>query len=362
MSVKEGWKTIELDEVASVIDSLHKTPKYSDNGYPMVRVTDIKGGSLLLNSTLTVSKEVFSEFSAKHMPRKGDIVFSRVGSYGISSRVVDDTPFCLGQNTVFIIPKINSDFLYYSLNSPNVKSFIEASATGSTQRTISLRSIRSIPIFLPSRNTQYKIASILSSLDEKIDLNRQMNQTLEAMAQTLFQEMCMPKGDKLPEGWEWKKLGELSSNRKQVVNPSELLTGTNYIGLEHMPRQKISLEDWGVSEDVSSNKYEFKKNDILFGKLRPYFHKVGIAPINGVCSTDILVITPAKDYYLGFLLMHYSSNELVAYANSTSGGTRMPRTSWKDLKEYEVAFPHLRYSYTSIITSTALRKRLFRIY
>ena len=81
-----------------------------------------------------------------------------------------------------------------------------------------------------------------------------------------------------------------------------------------MPRQRISLEDWGGSEDVSSNKYEFKRNDILFGKLRPYFHKVGIAPVDGVCSTDILVINPKENSYLGFLLMQYSSNDQNAGA------------------------------------------------
>ena len=166
-----------------------------------------------------------------------------------------------------------------------------------------------------------------------------MNQTLEDMAQALFREMCLPKGDELQEGWEWKKLGDLSFNKKKVANPSQLSIDTNYIGLEHMPRKKISLEEWGSTENVSSNKYKFEKNDILFGKLRPYFHKVGIAPVDGVCSTDILVISPKKSSYLGFLLIIYSSEELISHANNTSGGTRMPRTSWKDLQSYKVILP-----------------------
>src|SRR5690242_18664602 len=100
------WKKYKLAEVARIIDSLHKTPTYVTLGYPMVRVTDIKGGSLDVKNALKVSKGVYEEFSKKHKPKKGDLVMSRVGTYGVVSYVNFDDEFCLGQNTLFVIPKI----------------------------------------------------------------------------------------------------------------------------------------------------------------------------------------------------------------------------------------------------------------
>src|SRR5204863_1738880 len=62
---------------------------------------------------------------------------------------------------------------------------------------------------------------------------------------------------------------------------------------------------------------------MLFGKLRPYFHKVGVAPLDGVCSTDILVVTPKEPAWFGFVLGHVSSVELVNHTNAASTGTKM---------------------------------------
>ncbi|TAK43981.1 MAG: restriction endonuclease subunit S, partial [Saprospiraceae bacterium] len=96
---------------------------------------------------------------------------------------------------------------------------------------------------------------------------------------------------------------------------------------------------WESGDGVISHKSKFSKNDILFGKLRPYFHKVGIAAVDGVCSTDILVIQPKSPEWFGFCLCHFSSGELISFASSVADGTRMPRTSWKDISNFEVAIP-----------------------
>jgi len=95
----------------------------------------------------------------------------------------------------------------------------------------------------------------------------------------------------------------------------------------------------GDAEQVASNKFEFRHGEILFGKLRPYFHKVGVAPVDGVCSTDILVITPRKPEWFGFVLGHVSSDEFVNYTEGTSAGTKTPRTNWGDVSRFELAIP-----------------------
>ena len=90
---------------------------------------------------------------------------------------------------------------------------------------------------------------------------------------------------------------------------------------------------------MGSNKYEFRQGEFLFGKLRPYFHKVGIAPLGGVCSTDIVVVAPEASLWASFVLFCLSSDEFVAYTDQTSTGTRMPRTSWKSMEQFEICLP-----------------------
>ena len=78
-----------------------------------------------------------------------------------------------------------------------------------------------------------------------------------------------------------KTLGNVADNPRRGVRAQEIDSRTPYIALEHMPKQCIALSEWDTAYDISSGKFEFTRGDILFGKLRPYFHKVGIAPLLG---------------------------------------------------------------------------------
>ena len=107
-----------------------------------------------------------------------------------------------------------------------------------------------------------------------------------------------------------------------------------------MPRRSICLDESpGWLRMSAAQKNRFQKDEILFGKLRPYFHKVGVAPCAGICSTDILVLTPTDSDWFGFAVGHLSSDELVEHASSIADGTRMPRVNWRDVARYEVALP-----------------------
>ena len=222
---------------------------------------------------------------------------------------------------------------------------------------------------LPHLSEQRAIAHILGTLDDKIELNRRTNDTLEAMAQALFKSWfvdfdpvraktegrCtgLPKHiddlfpdrmvnseiGEIPEGWATGKISDIAASPRRGISPTDLPKKTPYVGLEHMPRQSIALIEWGTIGNVMSNKSVFQKGDILFGKLRPYFHKVGIAPVNGACSTDIVVITPKAALWSAFVLACVSCTEFVAFTNRTSTGTKMPRTSWKTMGGYQLCLP-----------------------
>jgi type I restriction enzyme S subunit len=131
-------------------------------------------------------------------------------------------------------------------------------------------------------------------------------------------------------------LGEVARNPRQGTDPASIDPETPYIGLEHIPRKSIAISDWGGAEDVGSTKSMMRKGQFLFGKLRPYFHKVGLVPVDGICSTDILVVEAKTDPWREYVLSVISSVDLVDHVNAASTGTRMPRAKWQDLAEYEV--------------------------
>ena len=273
-----SWRECKLGDVAEIVDSLHKTPKeYFTNGYPMVRVTDVKKGKLNLSQTLKVNKETFEEFSKKYKPKKDDIIFTRVGSYGNTCIVGDDINFCLGQNTVFIIARENAKFLYYFFNSPVAKVQIEASAGGSTQPTVSLKSIREYDILLPPLEEQKAIAEVLSSLDDKIDLLNRQNQTLESLAQTLFRQwfgsetLVSPLDEakaSFPnrENWEEKPLSEIAD----FLNGLACQKFPPQNDIDKLPVLKIKDLKDGINENsdwtTSDIKHEYIVNngDVIF--------------------------------------------------------------------------------------------------
>ncbi|RNI33618.1 restriction endonuclease subunit S [Hanamia caeni] len=138
--------------------------------------------------------------------------------------------------------------------------------------------------------------------------------------------------------WEKYKFSEFAEIIKDGFHPSsngELF----YIGLEHIEQQTLRLYSIGKSSEVTSNKFRFKKGDILFGKLRPYFRKVYRPKFSGVCSTDIWVIRARKEFDQSFLFYFLASEEFISLSNQSSNGTRMPRADWNNLKNIQFLLP-----------------------
>ena len=107
-----------------------------------------------------------------------------------------------------------------------------------------------------------------------------------------------------------------------------------------MPRRSIALCEWESAQKVTSTKLAFEADDILFGKIRPYFHKVGIAFVDGVASSDAIVIKPNRPELLAYVLMTVSSDAFVAAASQgMKEGSKMPRADWKQLLQYPVTIP-----------------------
>lgn len=133
---------------------------------------------------------------------------------------------------------------------------------------------------------------------------------------------------------EWRnyKLSQMMLTSKDSFKPTND-SDYKYIGLEHIGQGTLRLCGCGHSSEVASNKYFFQQNDVLFGKLRPYFRKVVRAPFDGICSTDIWVCKSKAICDQHYLFYFLATNEFVDTANSTDEGTRMPRADWSFLKD-----------------------------
>ena len=343
----------KLNDVCElIVDCPHSTEPDEGEGYPIIRTPNIGVGYLDLEGVQRVSKAAYDRRNIRAVPRPNDLILAREAPAGNVVIIREGMEVCLGQRTVLIRPKaekVSPLFLNYYLNAPKQRHALLSNSNGATVSHVNMPIIRNLVIGLPDRETQDRIADVLSAYDELIENNRRQIKLLEEAAQRLYKEWFIdlkfpghettPIVDGLPEGWRMGCLGECCALIKTISKQDERTGNELYIGLEHMPKDSICLRAHGVAADVVGNKTEFRKGDVLFGKIRPYFHKVGFAQFDGVTSTDAIVMR-AVEGKQAFLLAVASSDEFVSYATATSKtGTKMPRADWAAMKSYQVPIP-----------------------
>ncbi|WP_334087181.1 restriction endonuclease subunit S [Helicobacter typhlonius] len=142
------------------------------------------------------------------------------------------------------------------------------------------------------------------------------------------------------EQWQEVRLGEVAEIKTDIWKVGG--EQEQYVGLEHIAADSLRLCGVGNSNEVSSNKYIFKEDDILFGKLRPYFRKIIKAKFKGICSTDIWVIRAKQNINQTFLFYFFANKTLIDLSYSSSKGTRMPRADWNFLSQTTWLIPPLK--------------------
>ena len=304
-----------MDVCELIVDCPHTTAPDEGVGYPLIRTPNIGKGRLILENVHRVCKEVYDARNARAIPQVDDIILAREAPAGNVALIQKGQEVCLGQRTVLIRAdkgKVNPAYLTYYLLAPKQQHDLKSSANGATVGHINMPRIRGLKVDLPVLNIQGKIAEILSAYDNLIDNYHRQIQLLEEAAQRLYKEwfvnLHFPGYEHtkivngVPEGWEKSNIGSLCSLRKNLVPIDKIPKDCPYIGLEHMPRVDFCLSKWGKVDSILSSKYQYKEDDIIFGKIRPYFHKVGFAINEGVVSSDSFVMTASKGYW-AILLM-----------------------------------------------------------
>lgn len=249
------------------------------------------------------------------------------------------------------LKKVDPGFLHYYFLSPLWRSKMDAiTISGATVDRIPLSKFPHICVSLPGLNEQVAIANILTAYDELIENNRRRIALLEEAARLLYREWFVhfrfpghehvQITDGLPEGWDRRTLGDVVEVVKKSVKPSEFEEHDIHIGLEHIPRRSFTLADWEPAEGLASAKWRFEEGDILFCKIRPYFHKVGFAMRKGLASSDALVWRVHTEADWPIVLCATSSDYFVAVASKTMReGSKMPRADWNVLRDYVIPKP-----------------------
>jgi type I restriction enzyme S subunit len=245
-------------------------------------------------------------------------------------------------------------FIYYLFNSKSVRQQIRGSASGTKIRHTAPSRIAEVKISVPPLPMQRRIARVLSAYDDLIANSQRRIKILEEMARALYREWFVhfrfPGNEKIPlvtsslgeipKGWEVRKIGDIAEDMRRNVPKGDLDEPKPYVGLEHIPRRSLALDAWETAAELGSNKLEFKKGEVLFGKIRPYFHKVSVAPFDGFCSADTIVIRARQGEHYAFVVACVSSDAFVAEATATSNGAKMPRANWDVLEKYQVVIPN----------------------
>lgn len=351
--------------------------QFSPTGLPVIKIAEIKSG---ISSHTKFTQQTFDN---SVRISSGDVLFSWSGQpeTSIDAYWYNGPDGWLNQHIFRVTPEIgiDRDFFFYLLRylRPNFILIAQNKQTTGLGH-VTKRDLERIEVALPNLDEQKAIGNALRSLDKKIELHRRMNETLECILQSTYKSWfldfnsphnsikCLEesstrsnKGDALaesklgdsPPDWKLGQLSDISLSLRRSIDPQAISPSTPYIGLEHLPRRSIAIGNWGQARAVTSNKSEFRSGEILFGKICPSSGKVGLAPVSGICSTDIIVIDPKEVDYFAFVLALVSSDQFINYTDQTSTGTIMPRTSWKMMSRYPISIPpvHIAREFQAIV-------------
>jgi len=335
------WKEYRLTELMDLIGG--GTPKTSNPEYwggdiPWLSVTDFNTGlKYCFDADKKITEKGLNESSTKIL-KKGQIIISARGTVGVISMLGKDMAFNQSNYGIDAKKEITTnDFLYYLLKA-NIAGFISA-AYGAVFDTITKETFSQISVSVPPLSEQTAISSVLSSLDDKIDLLQRQNKTLEQLAETLFRQWFVEEAE---ESWETVTVGDFVKTNTKTINKGYSFQEIEYLDTSSLTEgiitetQKLSLKD-----APSRAKRLVKNNDILISTVRPDQKHYGIInnpTENLVVSTGFCVISciEINPYFIYLLL---TSDEMTQYLHSIAEGSTSTYPSLKPSDIEKIEFP-----------------------
>ena len=344
----DGWQWCRLGDVCKFIGG--GTPNKNNSAYwngniPWASVKDIKGDYLF--ATIDKITEAGLKNSSANLCEKGDLILVTRIEPGKS--IVAKIVSAVNQDLKIVKSSLPAKFLHYFFNA--IQQEIESISSGSTVKGITLKKLENFPIPLPPPDEQQRIVDLLDELFT--DLNE-----AKALAQGVVDGSELRRAAILHKAFSgeltklWRDEHGISLDSRQKKFLSDVLislkqkindfsaSGLKYVGLENMEKNggRISFQ---ASNEVKSTKNIFHAGDLLYGKLRPYLDKHGVAKFDGVCSTDILVFKARKQVETAFINYFLSLPKFIEYVVANSKGINLPRVSEKIVLNAEIILPPL---------------------
>lgn len=330
------WKIYRLGDICkNIIDYRGKTPAklgadWAKSGYRVLSAKNIKTGNIVqTNSIRYVDENLYKKWMKDEIER-GDIIITSEAPFGEIYYWDSDEKIVLGQRLFGL--KINeicySKYLYYYMTTAQFQSELKNRATGTTVIGLRQPELLKCTVNLPSLDEQRRIAGILGSLDDKIELNRQINANLEAQAQALFRSWFVDfepfrngsfvdsELGKIPQGWKVETLSNLATVIKKGITPSNSETYSHYsipaYDDAHFPERQSG-------ETIKSGKYIVYNNSILLSKLNPRIKRlwfIKTAEENAICSTEFIPIQTKDTDLISFV--YYLIDNDIFYQQALS--------------------------------------------
>lgn len=359
------WKEYKLgDACTELSDGLHKAPIFVEGGdYIFVNAKNIAKGYIVDNDP--TKKSTYEEYLKYSSPLNDTtILYSIDGTIG-NIALYRGEKCILGKGACYINPNpqiLDRMFLYYSLQSPHFNAYIDQMSTGSTIQHISLKTMRNYVFTCPPLDKQKQIASILSSLDDKIDLLNRENATLEAMAETLFRQWFI---EEAKEDWEESTIEMYANHYKESINPQKQPTTMFWhYSIPAFDNGKKPMDEMG--EEIQSSKYIIPSNCILFSKLNPHKDKrvwliLDNVSTNAICSTEFQIVKPKEKEYLYFLYGWLTNKENYEEITSGVGGTSGSHQRIDPKSIFTFACPYVNidviHEYNKVVEPLFLKQR-----
>ena len=347
------WKEVRLGDVCTRVCS-GGTPKSTNLSYyggeiPWLNTKEIDFNRIY-STEKTITDSGLNNSSAKWIV-PNTVTVAMYGATAGKSCIVK-VPMTTNQaccNLTINDEVADYEFVYYSLK--NDYTTLASLANGGAQQNLNAQIIKDYVLKMPSLDDQRRIASILSSLDRKIELNNKINADLEEMAQAIFKNWFVDfepfKDGKfvdselgmIPEGWKVGTLKDLLYLRKDSIKAANK-GNLPYLPIDTIPMHCLVATDFKSNDEAKSSLQTFEQNDIVVGAMRVYFHRVILAPCKGITRTTCFVLSVKNENALAYSLMQCNQDEAISFAEKTSKGSTMPYAVWDGgYGEYKVVIP-----------------------
>ncbi len=243
--------------------------------------------------------------------------------------------------------KLDVRYLAYAMNEE--LKLLKTMSAGSTTKFLKIGMLHGLEISLPDISIQRKIASILGNYDDLIENNQKEIKLLEEAAQRLYKEWFVDLHfpgyedveivDGVPEGWTSGVLGDVAINSGKKEKKEKRNNYKYYLPIDCIPKKSLGYDQVKDVSLAKSSLIGFQKGDILFGAMRPYFHKVVVARDKGLTRTTCFVLNAKEPSYWSYIAMLLFTNDTVDYATQISVGTTMPYVRWKDMRNMLIIIP-----------------------